>query len=190
MSRRRVRRNAPFFAVVAGACGVTLALASAPRVAGADWDALTADGIHDPKNPALSLLQQPAEALSVLPPDAAGNRVRWVEALRSGAINPRTNIMPETKVRLLDKDIVFKNTSELDHVVFPHRAHTEWLDCQNCHDKLFKQQAGATRIGMFAVLQGEFCGRCHGAVAFPLTECKRCHSGNPDAGPAAAPARR
>jgi hypothetical protein len=23
---------------------------------------------------------------------------------------------------------------------------------------------------------GEHCGRCHGAVAFPLTECTRCHS--------------
>jgi hypothetical protein len=26
------------------------------------------------------------------------------------------------------------------------------------------------------VLSGEKCGLCHGAVAFPLTECNRCHS--------------
>jgi ribosomal protein L40E len=31
-------------------------------------------------------------------------------------------------------------------------------------------------MSMFAILQGEFCGRCHGAVSFPLTECRRCHS--------------
>ena len=32
------------------------------------WQALARDGIHDPKNPALRLLQEPAEALSRLPP--------------------------------------------------------------------------------------------------------------------------
>ena len=37
-------------------------------------------------------------------------------------------------------------------------------------------QAGVNPVNMFAVLQGEYCGRCHGAVAFPLTECLRCHS--------------
>ena len=29
---------------------------------------------------------------------------------------------------------------------------------------------------MMLILQGEKCGLCHGAVAFPLTECLRCHS--------------
>jgi hypothetical protein len=37
-------------------------------------------------------------------------------------------------------------------------------------------KAGATKFtGMFPILSGEKCGRCHGAVAFPLTECRRCH---------------
>jgi hypothetical protein len=29
---------------------------------------------------------------------------------------------------------------------------------------------------MLAILEGEQCGQCHGAVAFPLTECTRCHA--------------
>jgi c(7)-type cytochrome triheme protein len=42
---------------------------------------------------------------------------------------------------------------------------------------LFKSKAGATKqLNMFQILQGEYCGVCHGAVSFPLTECKRCHS--------------
>jgi c(7)-type cytochrome triheme protein len=62
-------------------------------------------------------------------------------------------------------------------VRFPHRQHTEWLDCSNCHEKLFISKAGANKgVNMFQVLQGEYCGLCHGAVSFPLTECKRCHS--------------
>ncbi len=143
------------------------------------WKPLTGDGLHDPNSPAVSVLQQPAEALSVLPPDNAGNQVRWVEALRSGAIQPRTNIYPETKVELLDSEVILKRTGDAKWVRFPHRPHTEWLDCKNCHDKIFQKKAGATRIGMFAILQGEFCGRCHGAVAFPLTECNRCHTVTP-----------
>lgn len=140
------------------------------------WPPLAEDGVHDPGNPALDLLQEPAEALSQLPPDTAGNQVRWVEALRNGYIAPRTNVFPETKVNLLDQDVIMKNTGSANYVRFPHRVHTEWLDCSNCHDRIFAQQAGKTPVTMLAILSGEYCGRCHGAVAFPLTECNRCHS--------------
>jgi nitrate/TMAO reductase-like tetraheme cytochrome c subunit len=29
---------------------------------------------------------------------------------------------------------------------------------------------------MSAILLGEKCGVCHGKVAFPVSECRRCHS--------------
>jgi c(7)-type cytochrome triheme protein len=61
-------------------------------------------------------------------------------------------------------------------VRFPHRQHTLWLDCVNCHDHLFKAETGATNFSMLKILEGEQCGVCHGAVSFPLTECFRCHS--------------
>lgn len=73
-------------------------------------------------------------------------------------------------------DIILENTGEMPMVRFPHKAHTEWLDCSNCHDAIFKKEVGANPINMFAILNGEYCGRCHGAVSFPLTECLRCHS--------------
>jgi len=25
-------------------------------------------------------------------------------------------------------------------------------------------------------VQGQWCGRCHNKIAFPLTDCNRCHS--------------
>jgi len=142
----------------------------------ADWKPLTADSVHDPAAPALNLLQPPEDALSVLPPDGAGNKVNWVEALRQGHISPRTNIFPETKIEVLDLDIYFDQTADLRIVRFPHRPHTEWLDCVNCHDQIFKRGRGVNEFGMYSILEGEFCGQCHGAVAFPLTECDRCHS--------------
>ena len=140
------------------------------------WPPLAADGIHDPGNPALDLLQEPAEALSQLPPDAVGNKVNWIQALRQGYIEPRTNIHPETKVKLRETELIMKNTGSSNYVRFPHKAHTEWLDCSNCHDRLFARELGKTPMTMLAILSGEYCGRCHGALAFPLTECNRCHS--------------
>jgi c(7)-type cytochrome triheme protein len=138
---------------------------------------LAKDGVHDPSNPGLKMLQEPQEALSKLPPDAVGNQVRWVKALEQGDIAPRTNILPDTRIRVLNLDVLLKRTAEMPMVLFPHKQHTEWLDCNNCHESLFKYKAGTTPgLNMFNILQGEFCGRCHGAVAFPLTECKRCHS--------------
>ena len=140
------------------------------------WKSLDTDDAHDPAGPGIKLLQNPADALAELPTDIAGNYVNWVKALQEGYINPRTNIFPETKIEVLDLDIVMPKSAGMPMVVFPHKQHTQWLDCENCHEKLFKSKAGATPVNMFAILMGEYCGRCHGAVAFPLTECKRCHS--------------
>ena len=140
------------------------------------WDSLAKDGIHDPRSPAIPLLQEPREALSPLPPDTAGNQVRWVEAVRNGSIVPRSSLRPETVVRTLDTEIFMDRYGSLPIVRFPHREHTLWLDCSNCHEALFKSKAGANDITMMRILQGEQCGQCHGAVAFPLTECLRCHN--------------
>lgn len=164
----RPRRTTWLITLVVLGCGVA--------VAAAKWVPLAKDGVHDPSSPAIGVLQEPSEALAILPPDTAGNQVRWVRALDEGHINPRTNILPETKVNLRLTDVLLKNTGEMPMVRFPHRQHTAWLDCSNCHDQLFERKAGATKINMFLILQGEKCGLCHGAVSFPLTECLRCHS--------------
>jgi c(7)-type cytochrome triheme protein len=140
------------------------------------WPTIARDGVHDPRSPAVNLLQQPRDALAPLPPDGAGNQVNWVEALRNGSILPRSSLRPETVVRLLDTDIFMDRYGSLPIVRFPHREHTQWLDCSNCHEALFKSKAGANEITMNRILQGEQCGQCHGAVAFPLTECLRCHN--------------
>ncbi len=161
---------------------VALTLVAAPPAAAqskADarkWMTLGADGLHDPASPALQLKQEPAQALRPLAPDTAGNQVRWVDALEKGQISPRAALRPGTPIRIREDDILLNRNGGTPMVRFPHRAHTLWLDCSNCHDKLFLPKAGANRLSMFQILQGEQCGVCHGAVAFPLTECSRCHN--------------
>ncbi len=143
---------------------------------GETWRALADDGIHDPKSPACRLLQRPAEALSRLPPNPLGNKVNWVEALQKRAINPREGLAASVAMRRLDGDVVMKNTATMPYVRFPHRIHTQWLDCRGCHEAVFKSTRGANPMTMLEMLRGERCGLCHGAVAFPLSDCTRCHS--------------
>lgn len=144
------------------------------------WNTLRGDGVHDPRSPSLKELQEPAQALAALaasaPDHNVGNQVRWVHAIEQGLITPRAALWESTQIRVLDLDIYLSIGGGQPAVRFPHKAHTYWLDCSNCHDHIFAKKAGATKIAMYQILEGEQCGICHGAVAFPLTECKRCHS--------------
>lgn len=150
-------------------------LASSMAWAG-PWQPILKDGLHDPAEPGSAQLQNPAEALGHLPPDTAGNKVDWNKALLGKHIEPRSNVHPEAKVQTLDLDVIMKRTGEMPMVRFPHKQHSLWLDCANCHDKLFATKAGASNVNMMQILSGQKCGLCHGAVAFPLTECQRCHT--------------
>lgn len=141
------------------------------------WLSIMADGLHDPTGPGAKQLQNPAEALFYLPSTVTGNKVRWAEAIEEGYIEPRPSILDDNyEMQVLDLDVIRTRTSSMPMVLFPHKKHTIWLECGNCHEWLFKSKRGGTRFGMFDVLSGEYCGRCHGAVAFPLTECFYCHS--------------
>ena len=143
------------------------------------WSVLAEDGLHDRRNKkGLKFKQEPGKALSKLPRSEhpSGNKVDWALALRSGFIEPRSNIYTDTPVRVIDLDVIMRDTSTMNYVRFPHKVHSEWLDCSNCHPVFFGMQIGDRDVNMGQILEGEFCGRCHGAVAFPLTDCNRCHS--------------
>jgi c(7)-type cytochrome triheme protein len=158
--------------LIATVAVVVVSLAEQSR----SWKMLAEDGLHDPDLPALRMLQEPAEALKELPFDYVGNQVLWNQALAEGYINPRTNLYPGTEIEISDMDIVMGRTGEAGLVLFPHREHTEWLDCSNCHNSIFIDKVDANSMDMMAILNGEYCGVCHGAVSFPLVECNRCHS--------------
>lgn len=76
----------------------------------------------------------------------------------------------------MDFDIIMKNTMQMPWVRFPHKPHTQWLACSNCHPKIFIPREHANPISMTKVLRGQYCGVCHDKVAFSLFMCERCHS--------------
>lgn len=135
------------------------------------------DGIHDVDNDGTYMLQSPREGLAGFAKGISGNRVDWVKTLDDGVIDPRYDrIDPNKRPFVMDLNIVREVKGSMPDVVYPHKQHTEWLDCSNCHPDIFIPKKGANQISMAAILLGQKCGVCHGKVAFPVTECKRCHS--------------
>ena len=93
------------------------------------------------------------------------------------AIDPRWDRLdPAATAVVMDLNIVREVKGSMPDVVYPHKQHTEWLDCSNCHPAIFVPQKGANQISMAAILLGQKCGVCHGKVAFPVSECRLCHS--------------
>lgn len=133
------------------------------------------DGVHDPTAD-LSALQPPLDALKGLPPSTFGNGINWVEALRRHKIEPRADQLGKKKQFTLEMNIHMDVTGTMNDVVFPHRIHTEWLACKNCHTKIFKMKKDGNPITMQKITAGKYCGVCHGKVAFPIANCNRCHS--------------
>lgn len=130
----------------------------------------------DDNNPDRNRLQRIEEATRHLPYDANGFP-DWMKALKNGLIKPRAGLTGKEKMEVLDLDIVMRNTKEMPFVKFPHRSHTEWLACANCHPDLFPSKAGASEIRMANIFRGQFCGKCHDRVAFvTFYSCDRCHS--------------
>jgi c(7)-type cytochrome triheme protein len=111
-----------------------------------------------------------------LPKDAMGNP-DWDAAVRDGLLDPLPAIdpgVPGEPPLLLD--VLFDpNVAGLE-VVFSHETHTYWLSCDGCHPSITAMQAGGNPITMEKIFNGEYCGRCHGTVAFAVeSDCSRCH---------------
>lgn len=135
------------------------------------WD----DGIHDPSNPDLNLLQSSQTLFGQLPKDSRGD-VDWAQSLRNGNISPRSSRSDTAEMLVWDQDLLFTDTAAMPHVKFPHGTHSQWLACDNCHDQIFAPQKGVADISMASIYSGQHCGVCHGKVAFSPNNCERCHS--------------
>jgi c(7)-type cytochrome triheme protein len=120
------------------------------------------------------------DAWKRLPADDFGNKVDWVRALRSGKTEPKASLDGKGEMAVFDMDVVIPVTKFSTHppdVLYPHKAHTERLDCSSCHTEIFNMAKGGNpEMSMMKIISGQYCGVCHGLVSFPLLDCFRCHS--------------
>ena len=117
-------------------------------------------------------------ALAKFPTSLFGNRINWVAAEKRGLISPvkYLTIKPSEDVVVVPPLTLEAAWNNIPSAVFPHKAHAAWLDCNNCHPDIFNIKKKTTKhFSMERILQREFCGVCHMTVAFPMSDCKRCH---------------
>ncbi len=115
--------------------------------------------------------------LAKLPKDKYG-LIDWAAIVKEGKIKPWHSLDPNAPPDMtFPLEVVIKTKSaSMEDVVFPHFIHTFWLNCTNCHPAIFNMKAGGNPdMTMAKIAAGQYCGRCHDRVAFPLTDCQRCH---------------
>ncbi len=124
----------------------------------------------------------PDSVLALLPRDSAG-QVDWMAALRRGVIRPRRAAPGTEAPPSMDGfrfDFRFKGPDPMFDAVFPHSTHVQWAACDMCHGRIFPYRN--PEITMAAIEEGQYCGTCHGRVAFPTSSCGRCHPAMPLSG--------
>jgi len=116
-----------------------------------------------------------------LPKERFGNGIDWEKAEQLGLIKPADfleGVSIKRNSLVVQKDFALNPKVEgMPDIIFSHKKHTDWNGCELCHPDIFiGVKRGTTHYTMVDISQGRSCGACHLSVAFPLTDCQRCHS--------------
>jgi c(7)-type cytochrome triheme protein len=115
-----------------------------------------------------------------LPRRGAAGDVDWEEAEARGQVKP-VDFLPGSSIQRpalkMEKDVAIQSkVTWISQVLFSHRKHAVWNGCEACHPEIFPStRKGAVKYSMMQIGSGEYCGACHGPVAFGLADCERCH---------------
>ncbi|MBI5639381.1 MAG: hypothetical protein HZA17_03045 [Nitrospirae bacterium] len=116
-----------------------------------------------------------------MPKERFGNGINWEQAEEEGLIKPidfLEGVSIKKKNLANQKDFSLEpKSATMSKIIFSHKKHTIWNGCEVCHPDIFVGvKKGSTKYSMKEIAQGKFCGACHTKVAFPIADCKRCHS--------------
>jgi c(7)-type cytochrome triheme protein len=109
-----------------------------------------------------------------------GNGINWIRAEKDGKLKVKDGAS-EKKERTGQKkspsdSFIKPDEPAMPVIIFSHEEHAQWNGCDLCHPALFSEKKGEPKITMEAIMEGRFCGVCHGTVAFPVLDCQRCHT--------------
>ena len=116
-----------------------------------------------------------------LPKERFGNGIDWEKSEELGLIKPASlleGVSIQRKSLVVQKDFALNAKVEgMPNIIFSHKKHTVWNGCELCHPDIFMGvKRGTVKYSMVDISEGRSCGVCHTTVAFPLTDCQRCHS--------------
>lgn len=116
-----------------------------------------------------------------MPKERYGNGINWEQAEQLGLIKP-VDFIEGVSIKksplATQKDFSLGSKIEgIPDIIFSHKKHTIWNGCEVCHPEIFiGMKKGADKYTMVDLFQGKYCGVCHDTVAFPQTDCQRCHA--------------
>jgi c(7)-type cytochrome triheme protein len=116
-----------------------------------------------------------------MPRETFGNGIDWEKAEQSGELKlvDRLDKVSIKKAGMkVQNDFALKSKVEgMPDIIFSHSKHTVWNGCEVCHPDIFVGiKKGSTKYSMIDLFDGKYCGVCHDKVAFPQSDCKRCHA--------------
>lgn len=116
-----------------------------------------------------------------LPKERLGNGIDWEKAEIEGKTKlidtlEKVPVKRQAIATREDFDLAAK-TEGMPEIVFSHKKHTLWGGCESCHPDIFiGVKKGTNSYSMVDLFSGRYCGACHGKVAFPTSDCQRCHT--------------
>ncbi|HJV65932.1 MAG TPA: c(7)-type cytochrome triheme domain-containing protein [Geomonas sp.] len=119
--------------------------------------------------------------LERMPRETLGNGIDWEKAELGGLIKPQDTVEGVSLKKAgmkVQPDFALKAKMEgMPDIIFSHSKHTVWNGCELCHPDIFVGiKRGTTKYSMIELFDGKYCGVCHDKVAFPQSDCKRCHA--------------
>jgi c(7)-type cytochrome triheme protein len=118
--------------------------------------------------------------VSKFPKGRVGKLVDWEGCEERGLIKPIDFLpgpsAPRSPLKAQADFSIASRGSWMPDIIFSHKKHALWNGCEVCHPEVFPSvKKNTVRYSMFQIADGEYCGLCHGSVAFPIEECYRCH---------------
>ena len=130
--------------------------------------------------PSAALSEEFTAFMQKMPSEKFGNGINWEKAEKEGKIKLTDYIegisVPRAKMKIQNDSTLKGKLEGMPDIIFSHTKHTVWSGCELCHPDIFGIKKGGSTFSMAEIFEGKYCGACHSSVAFPLTDCRRCHS--------------
>lgn len=113
-------------------------------------------------------------------PERFGNGIDWLNAEEQNLISLKDYIegvsIRRPKIQEPKEFDLSAKQPNMPDIIFSHKKHTVWNGCELCHPEIFGIKKDAAPYNMQEIFAGQYCGVCHGTVAFPNIDCQRCHT--------------